>query len=261
MKKKVSKQNIAIIVLSVLLLVSIGFGATYSYFNGRSDTLSSGSVTTATLNVSLHNGGDDDNPASSDTAPFQLHDSTDKVVPGQPLINTALQLKNNSPTEVYAVVVYTLTYTDNKGVVHDNPIEVIPMDLQKNTVGSGWRKATYEKEDGSKIYALVHLGAKDLSGNNTTAGEGYGVLGANTATDVLGVNCLKIPETWNNDMQGATITLTFQAYIIQSTAVATQYPGIQDTDVETRKDNILSMFVAEFNLDTTTPAEPPVATE
>ena len=259
MKKKTSKQNIAIIVLSFLLLISIGFGATYSYFNGRSEDLTNnGSVTMATLEVKLNYDED-----KQSTTPFGLHTSGGEVVPGQPLSNTALQISNLSPVDVYTIVVYSLQIIENEQPV-DAPSEMEPMDLQSSSVGSGWRKASYTKKDTvGKVHALVYLGDKDLSGNSTTAGEGYGVFPKATTKPakslVLDPSCLQVPESWDNKMQGKTVTLSFVAYIIQAEAVVSQYPDIENADVETRTAAILEMFVSEFSeLDTTSAPTTPI---
>lgn len=256
MKKVTSKQNVAIIVLAILLLISIGFGVTYSYFNGRSAELTNnGSVTLATLSVEI-NGFDTD---KQETTQFSLHTKGTEVVPGQPLSNTALQISNSSPVDTYMVVVYSLHIVDNPTNIDTTKMEA--MDIQDSSVGDGWRKHLYTCNDTeSKINFLVYLGG--------TNGNGSGIFtkAINSTTPnkslVLGSDCLKVPESWNNDMQGKEVTLSFTAYIIQADAIANVYPNILDSDVNIRTKAIAETFVAEFAMDTTTAPEPtPPVTE
>lgn len=259
MKKVTSKQNIAIIVLSVLLLVSIGFGATYSYFSGKSQNeLAVGNVTMATLNVSIHGL----NKENAQTSKFELHTEVGTVVPGQPLSNTALQVSNGSPVSTYMAVVYTLKIeTDGPNSSEVNTSQIDAMDIKETSVGDGWRKELLTARDQkTKINILIYLGGED--------GTGDGIFPAAASADspnksvVLDAECLKIPTTWDNKMQGATVSLTFTAYVIQSEAVFGEYPDILNEDVDTRTKAIANMFIDEFILDTTIapvtpePAEP-----
>ena len=260
MKKVTSKQNIAIIVLSILLLISIGFGVTYSYFNGRSNELTNtGKVTMATLKVEI-NGVDE---TSGETTTFSLHTDGTEVVPGQPLSNTALQISNSSPVATYMAVVYSLKIVtkddDGNETIVNAPSELEAMDIQKASVGDGWRKQLLTaRDEKSTINMLIYLGGSE--------GTGTGIFSAGNTNSpnksiVLDADCLKVPESWDNKMQGRTVTLTFTAYVIQADAISSKYPDIlvsQTPDVEERTEAIAKMFVAEFNLDTTTAPETPV---
>ena len=256
MKKVTSKQNIAIIVLAILLLISIGFGVTYSYFNGRSTELTNnGSVTLATLHVEI-NGYD---TLENKTTEFSLHTDGSEVVPGQPLSNTALQISNSSPVDTYMVVVYSLHIVDNPTNIDTTKMEA--MDIQESSVGDGWRKQVYTCNDTeTKINLLVYLGGEDGNGSGVFSKS---VDPTNPRTSlVLNSDCLKVPESWDNDMQGKTVTLSFTAYIIQAEAMKNVYPDIQNSDMLIRKNAISEMFVTEFAMDTTTaPAPVPPVTE
>ena len=259
MKKVTSKQNIAIIVLSILLLISIIFGVTYSYFNGRSNELTNtGNITMATLKVEI-SGYDE---TIGQTTDFSLHTDGTKVVPGQPLSNTALQISNTSPVATYMAVVYSLKIItkdeEGKEVIIDAPSEMEAMDIQNSSVGDGWRKQSYLCNDGtSRLNLLVYLG-----GSDENKGRGYGIFPQAASAEepgtslVLDGDCLKVPESWGNDMQGKTVTLTFTAYIIQADAISNKYPSILDgeeieEDAKLRTEAIANMFVSEFALDTT----------
>lgn len=257
-KKGASKQNIAIIVLSVLLLLSIVFGTTYSYFNGASQDLISGTVTTATLTVSI-SGVDE----SGQTTPFELHTGSDKVIPGQPLHNTRLQIKNESPVNTYMMVLYTLNIIDNDT---DNPIDTSIMevlDLQEEAVGDGWRKYDYACNNGTtKLCTLIYLGNKN-AGATVASGEGDGIFIASTTTGtntslVLHPDCIKIPTSWENEMQGKTISVSFTAYVVQSQALSDRYPDVKNDNINTRVSGIAKAIIEEFALDKTTAPTPPV---
>ena len=248
-KKGASKQNIVIIVLSILLLLSIVFGTTYSYFNGASQDLISGTVTTATLTVSI-SGVDE----SGQTTPFELHTGSDTVIPGQPLHNTRLQIKNESPVNTYMMVLYTLNIINNDT---DTPIDTSIMevlDLQEDAVGDGWRKYDYTCKNGkTKLCTLIYLGNK-VSGKTVASGEGDGIFlssaDKNTSL-VLHPDCIKIPTSWENEMQGKTISVSFTAYVVQAQALSDMYPDVANDNLNTRVSAISKAIIEEFALDKT----------
>lgn len=262
MKKVTSKQNIAIIVLSVLLLISIGFGATYSYFNGRSNTLTNnGKVTLATMTVDFTYEGKE--AGKDSTTPFTLHSSGTRVVPGQPLSNIALAIDNKCPVDTYMVVVYSLHIIETE-TINGEPTEVlkpapevVAMDIREESVGDGWRKNIKTcRDEKTLICMLVYMGDNGV-------GDGiFHTTDEDQKSKVLDSECLKVPESWGNDMQGKTVTLTFTAYVIQAEAISNAYPNIlpsKTPGVEERTDAIAQMFIDEFNLDTTeapAPVEP-----
>lgn len=259
-KKRISKQNVIIIILSVLLLVSVGFGATYAYFSGSSKQLTSGYITTAVLHVNLSAIPDEDH--QSDT--FQLvaepnNDDKlrDKVVPGQSLTNTALEIQNTSPVETYMMVVYKLAIL---GKVPNAPDQTIPdaskikaLELTKDAVGDGWRMITHTCRDGSSlINALVYLGDN---------GTGNGVFTPKESIDeckslVLNADCLRVPSNWGNEMQGTKIQVTFTGYVLQSTGLDLNYKNelevINGPDAQARAEAIAKIMINEFyDIDTT----------
>ena len=85
-KKKSNAQNIIIIILCILLVVSIAFGVTYSYYNGKTDLIK-GTITTANLSIELH----DDKGITSE---FSISAPIDEMymVPGNNLNNLELYL-------------------------------------------------------------------------------------------------------------------------------------------------------------------------
>ena len=256
-KKKTTKQNVAIIVLSILLLVSIAFGVTYSIFSGSSDELTSGSITTATLTVGIQAVPDDtlwkpEDEYWQNSSSFQLH-TAGNILPGQPLENTALQVGNTSPVPTYMVVIYTLEISNDTSdpdeesfIQADGTMDV--MDLKADAVGSDWVKKVHICNDGaSKIHSLVYLG------NN---GNGNGIFPAavnNQAQTSLALHAgsLKVPTSWQNDMQGKSIRVNFVAHVIQAEALSETYPDVVNQDANVRAEGILKSIITEFNLDNT----------
>lgn len=247
-KKKTSRQTIAIIILAILLILSIVFGSTYSYFNASTKDAIEGTVTTATLSVSLK--GYDETLAETTT--FSLHTSGTKVIPGEPLTNTALQINNTSPVPTYMCVTYKLSIVNGNEDGEVDTSVLNAMDIQESSVGDGWRKCDFTCKDlETKICSFIYLGGAH--------GDGNGIFNDpynpdNTTSMVFGHSSLRVPTSWGNSMQGKTIKLGFQAYVIQATALNTKYPDIanENLSASNRASAILSMFVAEFNLDETT---------
>ncbi|MBQ8430478.1 MAG: hypothetical protein IJX26_00830 [Clostridia bacterium] len=250
-KKTTSKQTIAIVVLTILLVLSIAFGATYSYFNGSSEGYISGNVVTATLDVALTG---PDGQASS----FSLHTEGSEVIPGQPLNNTALKVNNLSPVTTYMVVTFALGIQDNDtNVTTLDYIDAMDFRTNNGVVGDGWRKYSHLCNDGvSKIHTLVYLGNNN-KGSTVSKGMGDGVFQARPSADadneslVFDADCLRVPKSWTNDMQGKTFIVMFKAYVIQSTALSENYPDIVNDDVLVRTAGIAKAVINEFTLDTT----------
>ena len=256
-----SKQNIAIIILSALLILSLGFGATYAYFSGSSDQLVSGYITTAVLNVELDPLDTLNNKL--DKTSFELEMNSKKnIIPGQPLSNTALQVTNTSPVPTYMMVVYTLQILEKLDNAPDKDIpdasKMEAMNIQEDAVGDGWRMVAHTCNDGSTIISsLVYLGDN---------GNGNGVCNAATTnpdgsvkgveSKVLSAGCLMVPPSWDNKMQGAKIRLTFTAYILQVEGLSINYPQLSgknfnDLTGERKAEVLADVMIKEHRIDTT----------
>ena len=249
-KKGSSKQNVAIIVLIVLLLLSITFGATYSYFNGSTRQVMGGSVTTAILKIQLV--GDIQDEYGNDAITI----TGDNIVPGQPLINAALAIHNYSRAGTYMMVVFefTATKTDTGEVVDTSGLDVL--DLRTKATSGGWVKDTYICKDGvTKIHSVVYMGSDEYSNN----GYGTGIIPGydpSTGTDymllsVLDADCLKSPSSWDNKLQGCTIQFTFQAYAVQAEGLSEFNSGVVNEDADTRRASIATAIIDICGLDTT----------
>jgi len=133
------------------------------------------------------------------------------------------------------------------------------MDLQTEAVGAGWRKHVYTCHDGAtKISLLVYLG-NTFAGEEVAVGYGDGICPASEteegySTLVLNADCLKVPTSWGNEMQGTTVEVKFTAYVVQVEALAEMYPDVTNENVTTRTNAIAEAVVSEFSLDKTIPS-------
>lgn len=208
-KKKSNTQNVIIIVLCILLVVSIGFGVTYSYYNGRTD-LVQGVITTANLAIELDN--DDD----FTKAEFFLstHVPGKIYAPGNDLDNAALNIYNKCKMPTYMAIVYSLsahkTGSDDEDVAVSNT-PAVSFDLGK-VYTSNWTPLEYSFEDSSSNPCMYTC----LVGTNKFPAW----TGANENGDEINViqsRALKIPgDKWGNELQGCTVTISVRAYAIQA---------------------------------------------
>lgn len=100
-KKRVSWQTLAIIILGSLLLITIAFGGVFAFYSARTNQVS-GQIMMANLSISLE-GNTDQSAASNITI-----GNAKFVVPGQVLDNTPLVVRNLSTVEIYLVVAYEI---------------------------------------------------------------------------------------------------------------------------------------------------------
>lgn len=256
-KKGTSKQNIAIIVLIVLLLLSITFGATYSYFNGSTNQVTGGSITTAILRIDL--------AGEYDPSQIEIGSGRDgitilqgKIVPGQPLANTALSIYNYSEVATYMMVIFTFSAekATTGEVVDTKDLDVL--DIQDGSTCDGWVKHTYTCNDGSKMYGVVYMGNSE-SGE---IGKGDGVIpkwqdavtdpNANySILNVLTSDCLQAPTSWGNALQGCTLTFSFTAYAVQTEGMSEIYTGIVNENYDVRRSAIAKAIIELNGLDNT----------
>jgi len=214
-KKKMSGQTIAIIILAVLLVLAIGFGGVYAFYSNRSNKVS-GKIIMANLKIDLDSG-------NSDKSEIVISNG-ENVVPNQALDNTPLTVENLSTVAIYVMVVYEVTAVKSKSeeVVNDAKIEPV-LDLGFSYVNEKNNIQRYV--DGQTWVDYVFT--SDRSGEE----KSYRVLMSTqkwdkeTDIEVIGKNKLKISKYVNNDYQDTTISFTFQAYAI---GVATfNFEGVQ----------------------------------
>ena len=159
-KKKVSGQTIAIIILAMLLLVSIVFGGVYAYYSARSSKVY-GNIVMANLKINLTSKLEDgDQTGETGSSEIMISNNTD-VVPGQPLTNTPLTIENLSSVPIYLVVVYQIEanaaiWDDEKNnFVYDekgNEVKEPVKDEFKNAVMG--ITFTYEEESDGQIQTI-----------------------------------------------------------------------------------------------------------
>ncbi|MBQ7798428.1 MAG: hypothetical protein IJ371_04825 [Clostridia bacterium] len=212
-KKKSNGQNVVIIILCVLLLISIGFGVTYSYYNGNSN-LVKGTITTANLSIELQ-GADAFGQTTefSISAPF----GEEFLVPGNNLNNVRLNLLNKCNQKTYMVVVYSLSAIKNDETKQDVTSQLTNMpaiSFQEGKIDTDtWHTISYQCQNIDATYTCL-VGIDPFEGR----GDSDGVY-----INVLEPNSIKIPEQWNNILQGCSVTISVTAYAIQAENLGANY--------------------------------------
>lgn len=212
-KKKISGQTIAIIILGVLLLLTIGFGGVFAYYSARSNKVS-GRIVMANLKISMESG-------TSDKSEIVISNGVN-VVPGQPLENSPLIVKNLSSVNIYLVVVYEINATkkddDDKDVdivdQHKDPVLGLGVEYinlvnpdypSKNNlpkvVETNWIDYVFDAQEEGKIYRCL------------VSTKGFD---SETDVTVIDENMLSLSSAMGNEYQNASISFTFQAYAIAS---------------------------------------------
>lgn len=210
-KKKISGQTIAIIILAIMLVLSIGFGGVYAFYSSRSNKIS-GKIMMANLKIALDSG-------TSEKTEIVISNGVN-VVPGQPLENSPLIIRNLSSVNVYLVIVYEVNATkqsDKTTVVDERKVPVLGLGLEyinsihpeySSTISvsnNQWVDYVFNAEEESKTYrCLVSI-----------------VSFAPTAEDESGItvipeNKLSLSGQMGNEYQGTMLAFTFQAYAIGS---------------------------------------------
>lgn len=212
-KKKVSGQTVAILVLAILLLVTVVFGGVFAFYSARSNQVS-GKIVMANLKISLES----QDSGSTDRSEIVISNGTN-VVPGQPLENSPLVIKNLSSVNIYLVVVYEINATRENGEKvldeHKAPLLGLSMeyinsiDTTKNVseyvTNSNWVDYVFKGEEENKIYRCL-VSMVDFAPSNET----------NNGIEVIGKDRLALSGAMGNEYQQTSISFTFQAYAIGS---------------------------------------------
>lgn len=203
-KKKSSKQNFIIAILCILLIISIVFGFTYSYYNGRSN-LVKGTITTANLSIELH-----DNTGKTTEFSISAPLGEEYLVPGNNLNNVALNIYNKCNRSTYMVVVYTLsaikvdTLEDVTHLIQDTKAIEFQEDAFDTNI---WQPITYQCKNSTRTFTCL-VGKHEFDGR----GDSDGVL-----IPVLYENKIKIPgKEWGPVLMNCNVTISVMAYAIQS---------------------------------------------
>ena len=211
-KKKISGQTIAIIILTVLLLLTIGFGGVFAFYSARSSKIS-GKIEMANLKINLISGTGD-----SDKSEIVISNGTN-VVPGQTLKNSALTVENLSSVSIYLIVVYdikavkkngTIIGDAYKGALIDIDVEYInstnqDYNSQRGVVNYQWIDYVFNAEQEGRYYRCL-VSTVDFP---PTGEDGDPIV-------VIDENKLSLSGDMGNDYQETGLTFTFQAYAIAS---------------------------------------------
>lgn len=240
-KKKSSKQTIVIIILCILLAISIAFGITYSFYNGKSD-LVSGTITTANLKLELK--GSDQ---SGNTTDFSISAPCDNLVPGNQLYNSALNIRNGSSVKTYMTVVCSLTASKNGTDISDQLTNVPAIDFVLDKLPSAWAPITYKCKNVENTSYRCLVGINPFEGRGT---QDWSVI------NVLQQNSLTLPgQEWKNELMGCDITISITAYAIQAEGIVESDAELQDAinkgDVQKQAQIIAGKVLTICGLDAT----------
>ncbi len=214
-KKRLSGQTIAIVILAVLLLLAIGFGGVYAFYTARSNKVS-GQIVMANLKITLESGVGD-----SGKTEVVISNGVN-VIPGQKLENSPLIVNNLSSVPVYLAVVYELNAVTHSGEKikdnHKDPVlgvgfEYINSSDSKENVNIGvsnrfWVDYVFQadsvdhedKEDGKLYRCFVTMLPVEKEQSST----------------VIEKDSLSLAREMGNEYQNSTIFLRFQAFAIGS---------------------------------------------
>ena len=212
-KKKSNSQNFVIAILSILLLISIAFGVTYSYYNGKSNLIK-GTITTANLSIRLYGQSNFGQTSEfSISAPF----GEEFLVPGNKLNNVELNLINKCTQSTYMVVVYSLSAFKNDETKEDVTHRLTNMpaiSFKDNAVDSNvWKPISYKCANiNSTLTCLVGINPFAPMTNS----EG-------TLVNILKPNSIEIPGEWDNVLQNCCVTISVVAYAVQSNYLPDNY--------------------------------------
>ncbi|MBE5741023.1 MAG: hypothetical protein E7351_00600 [Clostridiales bacterium] len=228
-KKKISGQTIAIIVLAILLLLTAVFGGVYAFYSARTNKVS-GKILMANLKISLFS-------SSGESEKSEILISNNKnVVPGQKLVNTPLKVRNQSSVNIYLVVVYEIKATTPEGypITDDyvEPVLGLGVDYlspgnrryEDTTNNKEWLDYVFTSNDGKKFRCLASTSTHAPTADNE---EGIAVIPENE---------LMLAAHMGNDYQSASISFIFQAYAIG----AESFQFAEATTREEKCDEIIS---------------------
>ena len=219
-KKKISGQTLAIIILAVLLLLTIGFGGVFAYYSARSKKVS-GKIEMANLKITMSSGG-------SDKSEIVISNGRN-VVPGQALENSPLTIQNLSSTTIYLVVVYKINAEKDNGQIVTDSYTGAVIDLDVEYINPLFPSCSSNR--GVKNYEWVDYvfeadsndeNANSVIVDNEVKGVYRCLVSAipfnPTQNDdpitVIGENKMSLSGDMGNDYQSTSITFTFQAYAI-----------------------------------------------
>lgn len=258
-KKKVSGQTVAIIILIVLLICAITFGGVYAFYSTNTNKVISSTITMASLDISFKeddkntDDGDDNTlddiegviPPTGQSGYSQiLITNKNDIVPNELLCNSPLSVVNGSETPVYVAVLYRVQKapTDDEG----NPLDTIykkdkdgnyildsegnkqafgVIDIGTEVEGSPWADFVFDTSNYPE-YQEDSITANDkdyiVRCFVTVAPQGKGEL------TVIYKNTLKLHREVGNEFQNQRISFTFQAHAIAASSLASELDDVEN---------------------------------
>ncbi len=142
-KKRLTGQTLAIIILTIILILTILFGGVFAFYSNKSSMVS-GKILLANLSIDLHDGSNKSELGLSGT----------NIVPNQTIENTPLVVTNKSNANIYLMVVYKVELFDhdndeNPALDENNQPKVDSFEKPIIDLGYDYYNPSYE--DGYKI--------------------------------------------------------------------------------------------------------------
>lgn len=226
-KKRMSGQTIAIIILSILLLLTACFGGVYAYYSTNTNKVS-GRVVMANLNIKLQAG-------IGESASSEILVSNGVFVPGQNLENTPLIVVNESNTPIYLSIVYKVNASD---LQTGAPLEDYDDSKPLIDIGIDEQSIWYDYLFVANNYMGEEVRLRCL----ITKAPQYPTE-TNEFITVIEENALSLPKSWGNEFQNMQISFLFQAYAIGSNSIDI---SSEDT-IEQRCEKIMSAIYEAFD--------------
>ena len=221
-KKKSSVQNIIIVILCILLLISITVGVTYSYQSNKKNVIT-GTIFTANLSISL--GAEDE---SGEASSLWITGSADNFVPGDSLPNVALTITNSSSTPVYIAILFRVS-KGNQQITHVPAVEF----NSYNT--DDWHSVQYRCDDDTIYACLVGYNAFDQYHKN------HGM-----PITIVEEGALRIPEVWKNEFMNCEVTISVEAHAVQASLSQAYDEPIQNAVDRNARANAVAKAIFEI---------------
>ena len=244
-KKKISGQTIAIIILIVLLIGSIVFGGVYAFYSTSTNKVS-GTIVMANLDIKykVDTAGDgSEGVIVGESGESQiLITNVNNIVPNELLGNSPLRVMNDSNTPIYLAVLYRIqkatTEEDkhiddiykyqrnskgeyildehgNKQLLLDNGQKQIfgVIDIGTDVEGSIWTDFVFNTKDYPE-YATDNVPANDEEYVVRCFVTAMPVAETEKEITVIEKNNLRLHKDVGNEFQQQAISFTFQAHAI-----------------------------------------------
>lgn len=245
-KKKISGQTIAIIILIVLLIGSIVFGGVYAFYSTSTNKVS-GTIVMANLDIKYKVdtvGDGSDGVVVGESGESQiLITNVNNIVPNELLGNSPLKIINDSNTPIYLAVLYRIqkATTDesdkhiddiykyqrnskgeyildehgNKQLLLDNGKKQVfgVIDIGTDVEGSIWTDFVFNTTDYPE-YATDDVTANDEEYVVRCFVTSMPISEAEKEITVIEKNNLRLHKDVGNEFQQQAISFTFQAHAI-----------------------------------------------